>query len=148
MNTTIMTKRMGAVCAVALAAVLSVGVLAGCSTDTNSSGGGASTADATTKTLVKTAANEMTLVDWDVSAEDSPLTVSSDDAQYADYVNDLKEITGFSIESLSMQVRITEVAGAEIAATHENVKDNTYTIESLEAVVDGKTISYTDGDFK
>ena len=101
----------------------------------------------TTKTLVKTAANEMTLVDWDVSAADSPLTVSSDDPQFADYVADLRELTGFNIESLTMQVKITEIAGAEIAATHENVKDNMYTIESLDAVVDGQTITYVDGDF-
>ena len=46
-----------------------------------------------------------------------------------------------------MQVKITEFAGAEIAATHENVKDNMYTIESLDAVVDGQTITYVDGDF-
>ena len=31
--------------------------------------------------------------------------------------------------------------------THENVKDNMYTIESLDAVVDGQTITYVDGDF-
>ena len=74
--------------------------------------------------------------------------MSSDDAKFADYVTDLREITGFNIESLTMQVKVVEFAGAEIAATHENVKDNTYTIESLEAVVDGKTITYTDGDFK
>lgn len=145
----ITAKRTGMACALVLSAVLALSALAGCvGGESATSGGSASGEDSTTKTLVKTAVNEMTLVDWDVSAEDSPLTVSSDDAQYADYVNDLKEITGFNIESLNMQVRITEVAGAEIAATHENVKDNTYTIESLDAVVDGKNISYTDGDFK
>ena len=149
-----MKNRVSALCAVALAATLSMGALAGCSGsgsgDSGSTGGGAAAdpATMTTKTLVKTAANEMTLVDWDVSAADSPLTVSSDDPQYADYIADLGELTGYNIESLTMQVKITEFAGAEIAATHENVKDNMYTIESLEAVVDGQTITYTDGDFK
>ena len=136
--------------AVAMVAVLSLGALAGCGG--NGSGGaaasGASSADATTKTLVKTATNEMTLVDWDVSEADSPITVTSDDAKFADYVDDLREITGYDIESLTMQVKVTEFAGAEIAATHENVKDNTYAIESLEAVVDGKTITYPDGAVK
>ena len=144
------STRVSMLLAVAMVAVLSLGALAGCGG--NGSGGaaasGASSADATTKTLVKTATNEMTLVDWDVSEADSPITVTSDDAKFADYVDDLREITGYDIESLTMQVKVTEFAGAEIAATHENVKDNTYAIESLEAVVDGKTITYTDGDFK
>ena len=144
------STRVSMLLAVAMVAVLSLGALAGCGG--NGSGGaaasGASSADATTKTLVKTATNEMTLVDWDVSEADSPITVTSDDAKFADYVEDLREITGYDIESLTMQVKVTEFAGAEIAATHENVKDNTYAIESLEAVVDGKTITYTDGDFK
>ena len=148
-----MKNRASALCAIALAAALSMGALAGCSagSGSGSSGGGSAAASdpvtMTTKTLVKTAANEMTLVDWDVSAADSPLTVSSDDPQFADYVADLRELTGFNIESLTMQVKITEFAGAEIAATHENVKDNMYTIESLDAVVDGQTITYVDGDF-
>lgn len=144
------STRVSMLLAVAMVAVLSLGALAGCGG--NGSGGaaasGASSADATTKTLVKTATNEMTLVDWDVSEADSPITVTSDDAKFADYVDDLREITGYDIESLTMQVKVTEFAGAEIAATHENVKNNTYAIESLEAVVDGKTITYTDGDFK
>lgn len=144
------STRVSMLLAVAMVAVLSLGALAGCGG--NGSGGaaasGASSADVTTKTLVKTATNEMTLVDWDVSEADSPITVTSDDAKFADYVDDLREITGYDIESLTMQVKVTEFAGAEIAATHENVKDNTYAIESLEAVVDGKTITYTDGDFK
>lgn len=144
------STRVSMLLAVAMVAVLSLGALAGCGG--NGSGGaaasGASSAAATTKTLVKTATNEMTLVDWDVSEADSPITVTSDDAKFADYVDDLREITGYDIESLTMQVKVTEFAGAEIAATHENVKDNTYAIESLEAVVDGKTITYTDGDFK
>ena len=144
------STRVSMLLAVAMVAVLSLGALAGCGG--NGSGGaaasGASSADATTKTLVKTATNEMTLVDWDVSEADSPITVTSDDAKFADYVDDLREITGYDIESLTMQVKVTEFAGAEIAATHENVKDNTYAIESLEAVVNGKTITYTDGDFK
>ena len=144
------STRVSMLLAVAMVAVLSLGALAGCGG--NGSGGaaasGASSADATTKTLVKTATNEMTLVDWDVSEADSPITVTSDDAKFADYVDDLREITGYDIESLTMQVKVTEFVGAEIAATHENVKDNTYAIESLEAVVDGKTITYTDGDFK
>ncbi len=144
------STRVSMLLAVAMVAVLSLGARAGCGG--NGSGGaaasGASSADATTKTLVKTATNEMTLVDWDVSEADSPITVTSDDAKFADYVDDLREITGYDIESLTMQVKVTEFAGAEIAATHENVKDNTYAIESLEAVVDGKTITYTDGDFK
>lgn len=145
--------RMAMIIALAVVAVLSFGMLAACSSGSGSGSSGGSSAPAdettmTTKTLVKTATNEMTLVDWDVSAADSPLTVSSDDAKYADYVDALREITGFDIESLTMQVSIVEVAGAEIAATHENVTDNTYTIENLDAVVDGKTITYTKGDFK
>ena len=150
MKTGNMTRRATMVCAAMLAAVLSMGALAGCSAGGGATGGPKAVDETTmtTKTLVKTATNEMTLVDWDVSAADSPLTVSSDDAQFAAYIDDLKEITGFNIESLTMQVRVTEVAGAEIAATHENVKDNSYTIESLEAVVDGKNIAYKDGDFK
>jgi len=138
------STRVSMLLAVAMVAVLSLGALAGC----GGNGSGGAAADATTKTLVKTATNEMTLVDWDVSEADSPITVTSDDAKFADYVDDLREITGYDIESLTMQVKVTEFAGAEIAATHENVKDNTYAIESLEAVVDGKTITYTDGDFK
>lgn len=142
-------KRVSMMLALAVVAVLSLGALAACGGGSDGSGSsGASGADATTKTLVKTATNEMTLVDWDVSEADSPITVTSDDAKFADYVDDLREITGFDIESLTMQVKVTEFAGAEIAATHENVKDNTYAIESLEAVVDGKTITYADGDFK
>lgn len=146
------TKSVSMMLALAVVAVLSLGTLAACGGGSDGSGSsgasGASGADATTKTLVKTATNEMTLVDWDVSEADSPITVTSDDAKFADYVDDLREITGFDIESLTMQVKVTEFAGAEIAATHENVKDNTYAIESLEAVVDGKTITYADGDFK
>ena len=142
-------KRVSMMLALAVVAVLSLGTLAACGGGSDGSGSsGASGADATTKTLVKTATNEMTLVDWDVSEADGPITVTSDDAKFADYVDDLREITGFDIESLTMQVKVTEFAGAEIAATHENVKDNTYAIESLEAVVDGKTITYADGDFK
>lgn len=102
----------------------------------------------TTKTLVKTAANELALVDWDVSADDSPLTISSDDSQYADYIADLSKLTGFNIESLTMTVDIATTQGAEIGATHEFTKLNTYTIKSLDAVVDSKSITYADGDFK
>lgn len=128
-----------------LAAMLMLGSLTACAAGGS---GSASQVDPVEKTVVKTAANEMTLVDWDVSAEDSPLTVSSDDARFTDYVSSLRDLSGYDIESLTMQVRVTEVAGAEIAATHENVKDNSYSIQSLEAVVDGKTISYSEGDFK
>lgn len=144
-------KRVSMLLAIATAAALSLGSLAACGdggSGSASGSGGASSADSTTKTLVKTATNEMTLVDWDVSAADSPITVTSDDPKFADYVTDLREITGFDIQDLTMQVKVTEFAGAEIAATHENVKDNTYTIESLEATVDGKTVTYADGDFK
>lgn len=130
---------------VAMVAVLALGMLVACGAGGSK---GATAGDSTTRSLVKTATNEMTLVNWDVSAEDSPLTVSSDDAQYADYIDMLKEITGFNIESLTMQVRVSEIAGAEIGATHENVTDNTYTIQSLDGVVDGKTIKYVEGDFK
>ena len=84
------STRVSMLLAVAMVAVLSLGALAGCGG--NGSGGaaasGASSADATTKTLVKTATNEMTLVDWDVSEADSPITVTSDDAKFADYVDD------------------------------------------------------------
>ncbi|MEG0374165.1 MAG: hypothetical protein RR547_02630 [Raoultibacter sp.] len=137
--------------AVVVVAALSFGALAGCSSGGGSNGSSSnapSTESSRTKTLVKTATNEMTLVDWGVSAKDSPLTVSSDDPKYADYIATLGEFTGFDIESLTMQVEVTEFAGAEIGATHENVTDNTYTIKSLEAVVDGETIAYTEGDFK
>lgn len=70
----------------ALVAALSAGMLAGCA---EPSEGGTSMASTdpvtmTTKTLVKTATNEMTLVDWDVTADESPLTISSDDARFAD----------------------------------------------------------------
>ena len=105
-------KRVSMLLAVAMVAVLSLGALAGCggSGSGGAATGGASSADATTKTLVKTATNEMTLVDWDVSEADSPITVTSDDAKFADYVDDLREITGFDIESLTMQVKVTEFA--------------------------------------
>ena len=142
-------RRVSMMLAVAVVALLALGMLSGCAAGgSGGSGGAASTGDGVTKTLVKTATNEMTLVDWDVSEKDSPLTVSSDDARFVDYIATLGELTGFDIENLTMQVRVTEFAGAEIAATHENVKDNMYTIESLDAVVDGKTITYAEGDFK
>ncbi|WP_140396360.1 hypothetical protein [Gordonibacter sp. An230] len=148
-RTEALSKRASVLCAMSLAAILSVGALAGCAADgQGASGSDSDPATMIAKTLVKTAANEMTLVDWDVTADDSPLTVSSDDPQFSDYVDDLRELTGFNIESLTMQVKVTEFAGAEIAATHENVKDNMYTIESLDAVVDGQSITYADGDFK
>lgn len=137
--------------ALAVVAVLSFGMLAACSSGSSSSGGGATATDEatmTTKTLVKTAANELALVDWDVSADDSPLTISSDDSQYADYIADLSKLTGFNIESLTMTVDIATTQGAEIGATHEFTKLNTYTIKSLDAVVDSKNITYADGDFK
>ncbi|MEG0505804.1 MAG: hypothetical protein RR547_14240 [Raoultibacter sp.] len=144
-------KCVSMILAVVVVAALSLGALAGCSSGGGSNGSSSSapsTESSSTKTLVKTATNEMTLVDWDVSAKNSPITVSSDDPKYAAYVASLGDLTGFDIESLTMQVEVTEFAGAEIAATHENVKDNMYTIKSLEAVVDGKTITYTEGDFK
>lgn len=136
--------------ALALVAALAGGTLAGCAGTSESGTSMASTdpVTMTTKTLVKTATNEMTLVDWDVTADESPLTISSNDARFADYLASLEELTGFDIESITMQVTITEFAGAEIAATHENVTDNMYRIDSLEAVVDGQTITYADGDFK
>lgn len=136
--------------ALALAMTLGVGALAGCSAESGGDTPMASTDSTTmvTKTLVKTATNEMTLVDWDVTADESPLTIASGDARFADYLASLEELTGFDIENITMQVTITEFAGAEIAATHENVTDNMYRIDSLEAVVDGQTITYTDGDFK
>ena len=145
-----LSRRTMMLLSMAVAAALALGALSACSSggESASKGATADPATMTTKTLVKTATNEMTLVDWDVSADDSPLTVSRDDAKYADYVDALREITGFNIESLTMQVRVTEVAGAEIAATHENVMDNTYSIMSLDAVVDGQDISYAEGDFK
>ena len=139
--------------ALAMVAVLSLGMLAACSSGSGgagSSGGAAATDETTmtTKTLVKTAANELALVDWDVSADDSPLTVSSDDAKYADYIADLSKLTGYDIESLTMTVDIATTQGAEIGATHEFTMQNTYTIKSLNAVVDSKDIAYADGDFK
>ncbi len=146
----ILTRKAALLSTLALVAALGFGGLAGCASE---SGGGTSMASTdpvtmTTKTLVKTATNEMTLVDWDVTADESPLTISSDDARFAEYLASLEELTGFDIESITMQVTITELAGAEIAATHENVTDNMYRIDALEAVVDGQTITYADGDFK
>ncbi len=141
--------RISMIVALAVVAVLSFGMLAACSS--GASGSGAAPADEasmTTKTLVKTAANELVLVDWDVTADDSPLTISSDDPKYADYIDDLCEITGYNIESLTMQVGITSIKGAEIGATHEFTYENNYTVESLEAVVDSQTITYKAGDFK
>lgn len=144
------TRKASKLGAVALAAVLSLGALAGCSAQGSGGTSMASTdpVTMTTKTLVKTATNSMTLMDWDVTAEESPVTISSDDARFADYLQTLEQLTGFTIESLTMDVTVTEFAGAEIGATHENVTDNMYRINSLEAVVDGQTISYADGDFK
>ncbi|WP_282190999.1 hypothetical protein [Adlercreutzia caecimuris] len=144
------TRKAAPFMAAALVAALAAGSLAGCA---GASGGATSMASTdpvtmTTKTLVKTATNEMTLVDWDVTADESPLTISSDDARFADYLASLEELTGFDIENITMQVTITEFAGAEIAATHENVTDNMYRIDALEAVVDGQSITYAEGDFK
>lgn len=146
----IMARRTVVLGALALVVALAGGMLAGCSSPSEGGTSMASTdpTTMTTKTLVKTATNEMTLVDWDVTADESPLTISSGDARFADYLASLEELTGFDIENLTMQVTITEFAGAEIAATHENVTDNMYRIDSLEAVVDGQTITYADGDFK
>lgn len=136
--------------ALALAAALSMGILAGCGPQGSGSTSMASTdpTTMTTKTLVKTAANAMTLMDWDVTADESPLTISKDDSRFAEYFQKLEKLTGYSIDSLTMEVAITEFAGAEIAATHENVTDNMYRITSLEATVDGQPITYADGDFK
>lgn len=144
------TRKASKLGAVALAAVLSLAALAGCSANGSgdTSAANADPATMATKTLVKTAANSMTLMDWDVTAEESPVTISSDDARFADYLQTLEKLTGFDIESLTMNVTVTEFAGAEIGATHENVTDNMYRIDSLEAVVDGQSISYADGDFK
>lgn len=144
------TRKAAPFMAAALVAALAAGSLAGCA---GASGGATSMASTdpvtmTTKTLVKTATNEMTLVDWDVTADESPLTISSDDARFAEYLASLEELTGFDIENITMQVTITEFAGAEIAATHENVTDNMYRIDALEAVVDGQSITYAEGDFK
>lgn len=146
-------RRMAMLVALAVVAVLSLGLLAACGSNGSGSsgGGGAAATDETTmttKTLVKTAANELALVDWDVTDADSPLTISSDDPKYVEYVEDLSKLTGYNIESLTMQVSITTVQGAEIGATHEFTYENTYTVDSLEAVVDSKTITYKDGDFK
>lgn len=146
----IMTKPLTLFGAVALSAALAMGALAGCSQESGGSASLASTDSTTmtTKTLVKTATNEMTLMDWDVTAAESPLTISSDDARFAEYIDNLRELTGFDIQDLTMEVEVTEFAGAEIAATHENVTDNMYRIDSLEATVDGQSITYQDGDFK
>lgn len=146
----IMARRTVVLGALALVVALAGGMLTGCSSPSEGGTSMASTdpTTMTTKTLVKTATNEMTLVDWDVTADESPLTIFSGDARFADYLASLEELTGFDIENLTMQVTITEFAGAEIAATHENVTDNMYRIDSLEAVVDGQTITYADGDFK
>ena len=145
------TTRKAAPCiAAALVAALTVGSLAGCAGASEGATSMASTdpVTMTTKTLVKTATNEMTLVDWDVTADESPLTISDSDPSFADYLASLEKLTGFDIESITMEVTITEFAGAEIAATHENVTDNMYRIDSLEAVIDGQTITYADGDFQ
>lgn len=146
----IVTRKGLSCAALALTLALGTGALAGCSAESGAGTSMASTDPTTmvTKTLVKTATNEMTLVDWDVTADESPVTISSGDARFADYLTSLEELTGFDIESITMQVTVTEFAGAEIAATHENVTDNMYRIDSLEAVVDGQTITYADGDFK
>lgn len=145
------TTRKAAPCiAAALVAALAAGSLAGCAGPSEGATSMASTdpVTMTTKTLVKTATNEMTLVDWDVTADESPLTISDSDPRFADYLASLEKLTGFDIESITMEVTITEFAGAEIAATHENVTDNMYRIDSLEAVIDGQTITYADGDFQ
>ncbi len=145
------TTRKAAPCiAAALVAALTAGSLAGCAGASEGATSMASTdpVTMTTKTLVKTATNEMTLVDWDVTADESPLTISDSDPRFADYLASLEKLTGFDIESITMEVTITEFAGAEIAATHENVTDNMYRIDSLEAVIDGQTITYADGDFQ
>lgn len=144
------TRKAAPFMAAALVVALAAGSLAGCAGASEDATSMASTdpVTMTTKTLVKTATNEMTLVDWDVTADESPLTISSDDARFADYLASLEELTGFDIENITMQVTITEFAGAEIAATHENVTDNMYRIDALEAVVDGQSITYAEGDFK
>jgi type IV pilus biogenesis protein CpaD/CtpE len=131
----------------ALVAMLSLVALSGCGAG-ETKAVTAAPADNTTKVLVKTAANELSLVDWDVSAADSPLTISSDDPLYTDFIADLQQITGYDIQSLTMDVSITTTQGAEIAATHETTSENQYTILSLEAVVGSQSISYADGDFR
>lgn len=143
-----MTRRVALLSAVALVAALALGALMGCSQGSGSSLASTDSTTMTTKTLVKTATNEMTLMDWDVTADESPVTIASGDPRFAEYIENLGELTGFAIEDLTMVVQVTEFAGAEIAATHENVTDNMYRIESLQATVDGQTITYEDGDFK
>lgn len=146
---TMISRRVALLSTVALAAALALGALAGCSQESGSTSlASTDPVTMTTKTLVKTATNEMTLMDWDVTADESPLTISSGDARFAEYIENLGELTGFTIEDITMVVQVTEFAGAEIAATHENVTDNMYRIQSLQATVDGQSITYEDGDFK
>ncbi len=131
--------------AFALAAALACTAMGGCQAATS---GKAAPDDATriAKTLVKTASNDLVLAGLDLDADQSPVTISSDDPAYADFIQGLKDHTGLDIESLTMQVKVTASSGAVLGAGGADSTQYVYTVESLDAVADSHDISYTEKD--
>ncbi|BAK43938.1 hypothetical protein EGYY_07410 [Eggerthella sp. YY7918] len=131
--------------ACALAATLACTTIGGCSAAPNA-GAGSDDATRIAKTLVKTASNDLVLSDLDLDPENSPVTISSDDPTYADFIQDLKDHSGLDIESVTMQVRVTSSTGAVLGAGSADSTQYIYTVESLNAVAGSHDISYTEKD--
>lgn len=136
--------RAAALAACALAAMLAFAALSGCSSTGSSAGSGSDNVTRITKTLVKTASNDLVLSGLELNPEDSPITISSDDPAYAEFIDGLKSHSGLDIERVTMQVDVVASTGAVLGAGSNDSTNYVYTVESLDAVADSHDISYTE----
>ena len=138
--------RIAVVLTCALAALPVCSTLGACSTGTAGQGTGSNDTTRIAKTLVKTASNDLVLSDFDLNPESSPVTISSDDPAYAEFVEGLKRHSGLDIERVTMQVNVVSSTGAVLGAGSNDSTNYVYTIVRLDAVVDSHDISYTEKD--
>ncbi len=93
-------------------------------------------------TVVKTVVNQLSVADLGITKEDSPATVTKGDSKFDSFFDQVEKISGISIDSMELVVKVTESKGAEIAATGEIPVVYNYTLQSLTGTVDGQAVSY------
>ena len=95
-------------------------------------------------TALKTIVNTLAIAnDLNITAAESPCTVTKGDERFAHFFDTVEGIAGVTIDEMEMIVTVTESYGAEIAATHEIPIVYNYRLDSLTGTIDGAPVSYT-----
>lgn len=97
------------------------------------------------KQVVMAAIDLFTTMDLGLTNEDSPATISMDDPRFAEFFEALKgykKVAGLSVESCTLEAKITKVNVATARADSQQANYR-YSLQSADVVVDGAHVTYT-----